>query len=39
VTSERIDAITPPHPAAKVDVEICNPDSGMAKKAAAFEYQ
>jgi hypothetical protein len=39
VTSERIDAVTPAHPAAKVDVEVCNPDSGIAKKAAAFEYQ
>ena len=38
VACERIDAVTPPHAAGKVDVEVCNPDSGMAKKAAAFEY-
>jgi large repetitive protein len=38
VTSTQIDAVTPPHVAGKVDVEVCNPDSGMAKKAAGFEY-
>jgi hypothetical protein len=38
VTSERIDAVTPAHAAGKVDVEVCNPDSGMARKTAGFEY-
>lgn len=38
VTSERIDAVTPPHAAGKVDVVVCNPDSGMVKKTAAFDY-
>jgi hypothetical protein len=38
VTGERIDAVTPPHAAGKVDVAVCNPDSGMAKKTGGFEY-
>jgi hypothetical protein len=35
---EQIDARTPGHAAGKVDVEVCNPDSGLAKKAGGFEY-
>jgi hypothetical protein len=38
VTSTKIDAVTPPHAAGKVDVEVRNPDGGTAKKAAGFEY-
>jgi hypothetical protein len=38
VTGTQIDAVTPPHDAGKVDVEVCNPDSGLAKKVAAFQY-
>jgi IPT/TIG domain-containing protein len=38
VTSTRIDAVTPPHAAGKVDVEVRNPDCGTAKLPAGFEY-
>jgi hypothetical protein len=38
VTSTKIDSVTPPHDAGKVDVEVRNPDGGTAKMAAAFEY-